>query len=183
MNKALFFASRWMKNLGLPGMAGVAMLVLSVAGYLVITLPQHSRLEQLTQEAAEAQAQQKAAGLNPVVDTHSSAAHLRAFYEFFPARESAPQLLGKLYKAARAESLTLSEGEYKYSLGKAGAMGMYQVDLPVKGTYVQIRKFIVKVLNAMPSAALEEVSFKRESVGSGELEAVIRFTIYMSVAS
>ena len=61
-------------------------------------------------------------------------------------------------------------------------MGMYEVDLPVKGSYVQIRKFIVKVLNAMPSAALEEVSFKRESVGSGELEARIRFTIYMSAA-
>lgn len=182
MNKILFLASRWMKNLGLTGMAGLAMSLLAAAGYLALTLPLHSRLEQLTQEVAEAQAQQSA-GLNPVADTQSSAAHLRAFYEFFPARQSAPQLLGKLYKAARAESLTLSQGDYKYSLGKAGAMGMYQVDLPVKGSYVQIRKFIVKVLNSMPSAALEEVSFKRESVGSGELEAVIRFNIYMSVAS
>lgn len=182
MNKALFIATRWTKNLGVPGMAGMAMLVLAVAGYLGMTLPQHSRLEQLTQEVADAQAQQKSAGLNPVADTHSSTARLRAFYEFFPARQNAPQLLGTLYKAARAESLTLSEGEYKYSLGKAGAMGIYEVNLPVKGTYVQIRKFIVKVLNAMPSAALEEVSFKRESVGSGELEAVIRFTIYMSAA-
>jgi Tfp pilus assembly protein PilO len=182
MNRALFIASRWMKNLGLPGMAGVVMLVLAVAAYLGMTLPQYSRLNQLTQEVADAQAQQKSAGLNPVADTHSSVAHLRAFYEFFPVRQSAPQLIGTIYKAARAESITLSEGEYKYSLGKAGAMGMYQVDLPVKGSYVQIRKFIVKVLNAMPSAALEEVSFKRESVGSAELEARIRFTIYMSVA-
>ena len=158
------------------------MLVLSIIGYLGMTLPQHSRLAQLTQEAAEAQAQQKLAGVNPAVDTHSSAAHLRAFYEFFPARQSAPQLLGTLYKAARTESLSLSEGEYKYSVGKAGAMGVYQVDLPVKGSYIQIRKFIVRVLNSMPSAALEEVNFKRESIGSGELEARIRFTIYMSAA-
>jgi Tfp pilus assembly protein PilO len=182
MNKALFIAIRWMKNLGLPGMAGMAMLVLAATSYLGMTLPQHSRLEQLTQEVAEAQAQQKSVGLNPAADTYSSAAHLRAFYEFFPARQSAPQLLGTLYKAASTESISLSEGEYKYSVGNAGAMGMYQVDLPVKGTYVQIRKFIVKVLNAMPSAALEEVSFKRESVGSGVLEARIRFTIYLSAA-
>ena len=182
MNKALFIATRWMKNLGLLGMAGVGMLVLAAVSYLGMTLPQYSKLELLTQEVAEAQAQQKSAGLNPVADTHSSAARLHAFYEFFPARQSAPQLLGTLYKAASAESLSLSEGEYKYSLGKAGAMGMYQVELPVKGSYVQIRKFIVKVLNTMPSAALEEVSFKRESVGSGVLEARIRFTIYMSAA-
>ena len=181
MNRARFIATRWMKNLGLPGMAGVAMLVLAVAVYFGMMLPQHSRLNQLTQEVADAQAQQKA-GLTPVADTYSSAARLHAFYEFFPARQNAPQLLGMLYKAASAESISLSEGEYKYSLGKAGAIGMYQVDLPVKGTYVQIRKFIVKVLNSMPSAALEEVSFKRESVGSGELEARIRFTIYMSAA-
>jgi Tfp pilus assembly protein PilO len=180
MNKVLFFVTRWMKNLGLPGMAGMAMLVLATACYLGMTLPQQSRLEQLTQEVAEAQAQQKSADQNPVVDTHSSTARLHAFYEFFPARQSAPQLLGTLYKAAHAESLSLSEGEYKYSVGKAGAMGMYQVELPVKGSYVQIRKFIVKVLNTMPSAALEEVNFKRESIGSGELEARIRFTIYMS---
>jgi Tfp pilus assembly protein PilO len=182
MNKALFFATRWMKNLSLPGMAGMAMLMLAAASYLGMLLPQHSKLEQLAQEVADVQAQQKSAGMNPVADTHSSAAHLRAFYEFFPARQSAPQLLGTLYKAAHAESLSLSEGEYKYSVGKAGAMGMYQVELPVKGSYVQIRKFIVKVLNTMPSAALEEVSFKRESVGSGVLEARIRFIIYMSAA-
>ena len=61
MNKALFFATRWMNNLGLPGMAGMAMLVLAAASYLGMTLPQHSRLEQLTQEVAEAQAQQNPA--------------------------------------------------------------------------------------------------------------------------
>jgi hypothetical protein len=53
--------------------------------------------------------------------------------------------------------------------------------LPVKGSYIQIRKFIVKVLNSVPSAALEEVSFKRDAISKGELEAKIRFSIYMNV--
>lgn len=154
--------------------------VFSIAGYLGVILPQQSRLEQLMQDVAIEQTRQKTARLNPVADTHSTAARLHAFYEFFPARESVPNLLGAIYNAARAESISLSEGEYKYIRAKTGGLGMYQVNLPVKGSYVQVRMFIVKVLNEIPSAALDEVSFKREIVGSGELEAKLRFTVYLS---
>ena len=170
-----------MKLLGLPGMAGASLLAFALAGFLWVTFVEHSKLEQLTQDVAEERKRLNQSRLNPEADTRSPGAQLHAFYAFFPARKKVPNLFGAIYKAARAESVRLSEGEYKYSLGKAGRIGIYQVNLPVKGSYTQIRKFIVKVLNSLPSAALEKVDFKRDSIGRGDLEASIRFTIYLSV--
>ncbi len=180
MNRFVWLASRWIMNLGLPGLAGLALVGLSIAGYLSVVFVQHSRLEQLTQEAVAERKHLNMSRLNPQGDTHTPGAQLHAFYEFFPAREKAPNLFHAIYSAARNESISLAQGEYKYSLGKAGRIGIYQVNLPVKGSYIQIRKFIVKVLNSVPSAALEEVSFKRDSIGKGDLEAKIRFSIYLS---
>jgi len=181
MNRLRWIALRAAKNLGLPGVAGVALVLLATFWYLGIVLPGQSKLEQLTQDVAAEQAARKSARPIQMADTRSTGGRLRAFYEFFPAQQRAPQLLGVVYDAARKESVYLAEGEYKYSRTKAGKLGMYEIDLPVKGSYVQIRKFIVKVLNAVPSAALEEVSFKRETVGSTEIEAKIRFTLYLRV--
>ena len=181
MNRLLWITSRWMTGLRLPGMAGIVLLAFSLAGYLSIIFVEHSRLEQLTQDAATEKKKLDMSRLNPEVDTHSPGAQLHAFYGFFPSRQKAPNLFKAIYGAAHEESISLAQGEYKYSLGKSGRMGIYQVNLPVKGSYIQIRKFIVKVLNAVPSAALEEVSFRREAVGRGDLEAKIRFSIYLSV--
>ena len=179
-NPFRWIAYRWMKELGLPGMVGLAFVVLAAGGYLGIILPDQLKLERLTHEVAAEQERQKTARLKPAVGARSTAASLHTFYEFFPARQKAPRLLAAIYKAARDESINLKEGEYKYGLAKAGRLSTYQVNLPVKGSYVQIRKFIAKVLNSVPSAALNEVSFKREIVGSTDLDAKISFTIYLS---
>ena len=181
MNRLVWTASRWVKELGLPGMAGIFLVVFSLAGFLSIVFIEHSRLDQLTQEVVVEQKRLDMSRLTPEGDAQSSGAQLHAFYKFFPPRQKAPNLFKAIYGAAHDESISLAQGEYKYSLGKAGRVGVYEVNLPVKGSYIQIRKFIVKVLNSVPSAALEEVSFKRETVGKADLEAKIRFSIYLSV--
>lgn len=181
MNRLVWTTSRWVTELGLPGMAGIFLAVFSLAGFLSIVLVEHARLDRLTEDVVVEQKRLDMSRLNPAGDVHSSGAQLRDFYNFFPPRQKAPTLFKSIYSAAHDESIRLAQGEYKYSPGKAGRVGIYQVNLPVRGSYVQIRKFIVKVLNSVPSAALEEVSFKRDSVGSGNLEAKISFSIYLSV--
>ena len=181
MKRLVWMAERWMKLLGLPGIAGVSLLALALAGILSITFVEHSKLELLSRQVVEERKRLNQSRLNPEEDTRTPGAQLHAFYAFFPAREKAPNLFGAIYKAAQLESVRLAQGEYKYSLDKAGRIGIYRVNLPVKGSYTQIRKFIVKVLNSLPSAALEEVSFKRDSVGRGDLEANIHFSLYLGV--
>lgn len=181
MNRLVWQISRWQKNLGLPGVAGVALLVLSLAGYFAVSMTEHAKQDQLTQDEVAERKRATRISLNPEEANRTPGTQLQAFYGYFPARQKAPELIKSIYSAARAESLVLAQGEYKYSPAKAGGMGIYQVNFPVRGSYTQIRKFIIKVLNSVPSAALEEVSFRREEVGKADLEAKIRFSIYLSV--
>ena len=180
MNRFIWTAAQWLKSLGLPGLAGLVLLVLSIAGYLSVSYWENSRLEVLTQEASSEKHRLEMSRLNPGGEVTSPAAQLQAFYQYFPTQQAAAGLFRTIYGAAHEESLNLEVGEYKFVPGKSGRIGSYQINLPVKGSYIQIRKFIVKVLNALPSAALEEVSFRREAVSRGDLEAKIRFSLYMS---
>jgi uncharacterized protein YwlG (UPF0340 family) len=159
----------------------VALLVLSTAGYFAVGMTEHAKQARLAQDEVAERARLTRISLNPAEANRAPGTQLQAFYGYFPAREKAPELIKSIYSAAHAESLVLAQGEYKYSPGKAAGMGNYQVNLPVRGSYTQIRKFIVKVLNSVPSAALEEVSFRREQVGKADLEAKIRFSIYLRV--
>ena len=146
-----------MKSLGLPGMAGVLLLAFSLAGYLSITFWENSRMDMLTRELSTERHRLEVFRLNPGGEVSSPGAQLHAFYEFFPSQQTAPNLFRTIYSAAHEESINLALGEYKFIPGKSGRIGSYQVNLPVRGSYIQIRKFIVKVMNSVPSAALQEI--------------------------
>jgi len=62
---------------------------------------------------------------------------------------------------------------------KTGKLARYQVTLPVKGSYVQIRQFVDQALIDVPVAALDDINFKREAIGATQLEARIKFTLYV----
>lgn len=84
------------------------------------------------------------------------------------------------FQLARKTGLTLSKAEYKLADDKEGRYRTYQILLPVKGSYKAIREFCEKSLLAIPFASLDEMSFKRESISRGVLEARLRFTLYLS---
>ncbi len=177
MKRINWVASRWAKILGIPGMSGLALLVSALIFHLGFSLPAASRLANLTQQVAQAKADR---GKHEVrEDERTPEFALSKFYSTFPREKEIPQLLGKIYSAARSESVQLERGEYKYIPEKSGKLAMYQISFPLKGEYVAIRKFVVDVLNALPSAALDDASFRRESVESQLLDAKIRFTIYL----
>ncbi len=169
-------ASKWAGTLGLPGLVGLVLIAAGAILYLSASLPAKEKSDRLSGDIAEARANR---GKTPRagIDENSPEYRLGRFYASFPRREDAPQLLEMIYAAAREENILLKLGEYKFAPGKK--LWMYQVSLPVQGSYVGIRKFIARVLNSVPSAALDAVSFTRENVGGIDLDAKIRFTIFM----
>ena len=54
---------------------------------------------------------------------------------------------------------------------------------PVKGADRQIRQFAEQVLLALPFASLDEISFKRDNIGSPLIESRITFTIFLRETS
>jgi Tfp pilus assembly protein PilO len=174
LNKLKWILSRWAKKLGILGIVGIALIAFSIASYFLLVVPKNSRIVALAADIQRVKAEPQI-----LVKEDTETVRMQKFYAFFPKQKSSPDLLEKIYASARDESLQLKQGKYNYTVDKTGKLGEYQVILPVKGTYPEIRKFVAKVLNELPSAALDDISFKREAISNAELDARIKFTIYM----
>ena len=85
-----------------------------------------------------------------------------------------------VFSAAKRNGVALTVGEYRLVNDAPGAFSRYQVSLPVEGNFRSIQQFSQQVLADLPFTALEEVSLKRDSVGSRELVARLRFVFYLS---
>lgn len=179
LKKSEWLIVQWVKYLGVQGLAGLVLAVLALTVFLGFILPSEAKLKRVTSEAADIQNRHKMELENPVAHVLPVESGLTSFYKLLPPEQSVTKVLDKIYKSASKESLRLTQGEYKFTREKAGHLGNYQITLPVKGSYVQVRKFIAKVLNRIPTAALDGVSFKRETIGGTELEAKIQFTIFL----
>ena len=182
MNRLAWEVAKWTKRLGVTGLSGLVLIVIALVGLFGFILPSEENLKRTSDVAANLQKRLNAERVNPVAHSLPAETSLTSFYKHLPPEKSATKQMKKIYKFASVESLRLTQGEYKFTRDKAGRLGSYQIILPVKGSYIQVRKFIAKVMNAMPMVALDEVSFKRETIGGTEVEAKIQFTIFLGTA-
>lgn len=106
-------------------------------------------------------------------------AQLREFVAFFPEFDSNARWLGLVFGAARQEGLELAQGTYRLQPDEAIGLASYQVTLPVRGSYPQIRRFLGRVLNDVPAVSLENVTFQRERAADGMVEARVVIVLHV----
>jgi Tfp pilus assembly protein PilO len=170
---------RWLVGLRWPGMVGLALVVVAGAFYVFAVQPARGRLQTLALERAELATRLGSRGAQAARPTERS--QLSNFYAFFPLTQAVPELLGEIARAAQRNGLSLDKGEYRLGQDKEFRLAQYQVTFPVRGTYAQVRGFVNAVLDAVPAAALDEITLKREAIGEQNLEARVRFTLYLGV--
>jgi hypothetical protein len=173
-------AAETVRMLGTPGVIGIALLVFSLSYVLSALLPAKEDLDAKREQAAgeRARAEREKTG---VADT-SPAGQLRAFYGFLPAQTAAAEWLDKIYAAASKENISLPRGEYSLLIEPETGVARYRILLPVKGSYSQIRSFVAVALDAVPSLALDDISFERQKIGDGAVDAKVRMTLYLKKA-
>lgn len=172
------WANYLVEEAGPLGVAGVSLLVFAAAYFFSTVVPLMGELSSAKAEyaATEKDAQSFGRMLQRRTDKQDRVA---AFYDFFPSRAEIPSWLAIIYKAAGEAQLTLAKGEYRYQEKKDGRLESVEILLPVKGSYQKIRLFIAKVLYEVPVASFDEIDFTRKAVNEGEVEANIRFTLYV----
>jgi hypothetical protein len=112
----------------------------------------------------------------PATDEH----HLALFYGTLGERRQTEQQIKALFALAAQSGLVLRQGEYKAAFDRNARLHSYQVTMPVKGNYGAIWRFALGALRAIPFAALDEISFKRDAIGEAQVEARLRLTLYLS---
>jgi hypothetical protein len=182
LNRLAWEAAKWAKRLGVLGLTGLVLMAIALVALFGFILPSEANLIRTTGVVADLKKRHNAELANPMARSLPAESSLTSFYKHLPPEQSATKQMKKIYKFASGESLQLTQGEYKFTRDKAGRLGSYQIILPVKGSYIQVRKFIAKVMNTMPMVALDEISFRRETIGGAEVEAKIQFTIFLGTA-
>jgi len=174
-------ASLFLARAGWPALAGLLMLCAGAAAFAWWLPGEQKRLERSEAEYRRLLTAVRApAAALPRHDPDSVLAErYAAFNAALTPRADVPQLLKTVFGEAAKAGLTLSQAEYRLSETRNGIYVTYQMILPVKGPYLKLREFIDSVLVAAPAAALEEVSFKRDSIGSAAAEARLRLVFYL----
>lgn len=161
-----------------PVAVGAFAMCLLAAAALAWLLPARALLDQQRELARRMAAlpAPRVAQAPPATDEHN----LALFYATLGERRYAERQVGTLFGLAAKSGLVLRQGEYKAAYDRNARLHTYQVTLPVKGSYGAIWQFALLALRAIPFAALDEISFKRDAIGQAEVEARLRLTLYMA---
>jgi hypothetical protein len=89
------------------------------------------------------------------------------------------ELVRTMASLARAEQIVLAQSEYQQQFHSATQVTQLLVTQPVRGTYSQLRHYIESVLRTIPNASLEQIAARRDSVGQSQLEARLRWSVWI----
>jgi hypothetical protein len=175
--KAFWHIRRYSQAFGWPGAAAILLSVLCACFVFFIQKPLQERVATLKQESAMLRVLSKSKPsdqkiLNP-------ADQLVEFYRFFPKQDTVSDWMEKLYAAAMQQGLNIVQGEYRLAHDRDGKNTRYDIVLPIKGGYVQLRKFIAQTLVDVPTLSLDGISFARQKIGDQTVDAQLRFTLYL----
>lgn len=169
--------SHWVGRLGWPMLMGGLLTVSSLMFYGWVGLPTDQQLRALRQEAA--QGSKNADMLRASWQPEDPARAINNFYRVLGPEKSIPDSLEKIFDAAYENNVGLDNGQFKLVRAQGASFSQYQIALPAVGSYADIRTFVNRVLMEIPAIALDGIDFTRPDVKSHEVEASVRFTLFL----
>lgn len=179
----LMLQLRWQAaRLGNMGKIGVGLLVVAGIFFLGAVLPEKSELEVLKEraEALALQAKSGTSGGEGVVEkklTNDQA--LQAFYEFFPRFDSSPFWIRELVRIAQKQGVEINSSDFRLTFERDWRLSRYEIIMPVRGRYSQIRAFMAEALEAIPALAITGFAIKRDNVQSIQLDVRFEMSLYL----
>lgn len=168
-----------LRRLGGLGALGLALLIFALGFHHAVRPP---ALADLAQARAGALRPRLAPDSEPATPAEDTGQQLARFYRHFAAGQGVQDWLERIYRGAADNGLVLEEGEYRMVPSHLPRLARYQVRLPVRGSYRQVRGFLAQVLRAVPVAALDNVEFERQKVGEATISARVHLSLYLEAA-
>lgn len=162
----------WYARAGWAYVLSAAALALLAAGSLYL-LRTTDRLDEVRHELAH----QTEAPLQAESRSDNGRERLQAFEANLARYEGIPETLESLFHLADQEGLRFQRGEYKIDPDRHGNFIRYRMVLPVKGHAQAIHRFMLAALQAHPSLALSAVQFRREQIGTADIEARVHWVL------
>lgn len=170
-----------LRRIGPVGLGAGAVAVLALGVALAGVLPQWQAVRELRATEADASVQVervKRGELKIAVKPEQQA--LDSLRQQLPGQPEASELIERLYHLAGAERISLARGEYALGVDPKTQLARYQIVLPVRGSYPQIRAFLRGLIGQLPTLVLEDLELQRKRIGDRELNGRLRMTLYLS---
>lgn len=174
-----WFARRCWNSFGWVGRIGLfALISAPLVGWFGMW-PLKQQNEDLAQAVQSAQMHGPAS--NRPSEQTSDHEHVQAFYAWLPDihSDALGKLMASLQQAANANNLTLDQGEYRLVTTAETDVISYDIQLPVKGSYPRIRRFMAQAQQDNPTLALTSIGFARQAAQEIGLEASIHWVLYL----
>lgn len=179
MKRLLAFRDRRKPGLGLLETIALTMLAATTFFYVSVLAPAEERLRGIEGAIAKRRPAPELLTVSSQPGPTEPAAKLRAFYAFFDKGTPITEWLARLYAAAERAGVELKLADYRRIEPPDVPLLLQEVSLPVTGDYARIRAFTERVLGAVPVASLDHVSFRRPRVNVSQIEAELKFTLYL----
>lgn len=166
-------------RLGRPGMLG-ALLVAAGAAFLAFALQPLERRHEALLAQSEAALKRKARSDRNVIPVSAAEGRLASFYAFFRRDDELTDHLARLYALAGRAGVEARTAEYRLAESRGLRLVEYSISMPATGTYGEVRTFIEYALEEIPVLALDHVSLRRKRIADHQVEAEIRFTVFLS---
>ncbi len=98
--------------------------------------------------------------------------------ERFQSEAQRNATLGRLLDIAGEQGLQIPVGDYRLLAAKGGPLERYVLTLPVRGNYLAIRRYVAAVRAEFADLAVDDLTLRRESIGTNEIEAQLRFIVF-----
>lgn len=170
----------YLQTLGVPGLAGLAALILALGYGALALLPDWRALEDLHQQTREASEYLARVEDGSVAAPVVPQRQLDDFRSKLPSQPQATVAIDKIYALAAQEHITLSRGEYALGIDPKTHLARYQILLPVRGSYPQLRRFMHALLAQLPAVVLEDLELQRKRIADTDITGRIRMTLYLS---
>lgn len=157
--------NRLSTELGLPGVAGLALLAAAVAFSNFAVAPLQERSARLQQSVSKAPAK-----VQPGADK------VAAVYQFLEKPQDVTDWLAKLHGIGTATGVHLKSASYRTQPTESRIV-RYEIVLPAAGSYKQIRDFLKRSLAEIPVLSVDQLTLKRNN--GAAIQAEMRLTLHM----
>jgi hypothetical protein len=170
-SQAMLAEGAWrLRRLGSSGLIGIGLLVGAAVLYTANTLPQGKAIAALKMQLAR---------LGPAAHGTAAAPQAQVALGGLPARDDAPDVLGRIYQEAQSAGVELPRGQYEFVPSRDGVAAHYRMTFPIHAGYPQLRNFMDRTLLALPSVAVEGLRIERKNVTDETVDAELKLSAFV----
>ncbi|MCB5188734.1 hypothetical protein LG200_12060 [Methylobacillus caricis] len=164
------------------GWQGVSVIVLALLASVLIAgviLPVRGELKDMQEQLKQSYRQQPKTQVAVVTPEQGLEKELATFEARFSGIEQLSDELGVLFRLAQGHGLEVHKGEYTLVEKKQGVLRSFEANVPVVGSYQQVKALVLDILDSLPNVALDELSFERGEVAENQVKTRLRLVFFI----